>query len=104
MVQHIDKEWNRETTTQTSALLKRLNFEFLVNLIITQKVLSFTSGITTRLQKRGIDMAEAYEDVHRVIHSLQHVRLNVGTYYHEWFEQAVEMARRLDIEVRKYIL
>lgn len=102
--QHTNKQWNRDTTTQASALLKRMDFEFTITLIITQKILSFTAGITTSLQKKGIDIAKAYEDVQRVIQTLEHVRSNIESFYNDWFMQGVILARKLDVEVRKSIL
>ena len=80
IVEHTNKEWNRDTTTQASALLKHLHFEFVINLIITQKVLSFTSGITTSLQRKGVGFVEAYDDVQQVIQTLQHVRSDIDSF------------------------
>ena len=101
MVQHTHKQWNKETTTQAFTLLKRLDFEFLVNLIITQKALAFTSGVTSRLQKQGIDVVEAYQYdiVQHVIRSLQNVRGQIDSYFHDWFEEATDLARKLNVEV-----
>ncbi len=44
--------WNRETVN--------LDFEFLISLVIVQKVLACTSSLTTRLQSRGFDTMKAY--------------------------------------------
>ena len=99
MVQHTHKQWNKETTTQAFALLKRLDFEFLVNLIITQKALAFTSGVTARLQKKGIDVVEAYQHVQHVIQTLQNVRGQIDSYFHDWFEEATDLARKRNIKV-----
>ena len=76
-----------------------MDFEFTITLVITQKILSFTTGITTGLQKKGIDIAEAYEDVQCVIRTLEQVRSNVDSFYNDWFEQAVILAGELDIVV-----
>ena len=64
MVDNSDKQWNRDTVTQASALLKRFDFEFLINLVVTQKILAYTSSITTRLQSRDFDIMKAYEEIH----------------------------------------
>ena len=34
MAQNVDKQWNTDTVAQASALLKRIDFEFLINLVI----------------------------------------------------------------------
>ena len=77
MAANADWKWNRDTAMQVSAmqvsaLLKRFDFEFLMNLVIVQKILAYTTSLTTRLQSREIDAVKAYEEVH-VIRTLQHV-------------------------------
>ena len=51
MMENEDRHWNRENTciTQGTSLLMSVDFEFIVNLLITQKVLAYTSGIMTSL-------------------------------------------------------
>lgn len=44
-----DKKWNRDTVTQASALLKRFDFEFVMNLVIVQKILAYSTSLTTML-------------------------------------------------------
>ena len=34
MVDNTDKQWNRDTVIQASALLKRFDLEFLINLVV----------------------------------------------------------------------
>ena len=46
--------WNRDTVAQATSLLKGTDLEFIVTLGITQKILAFTSSITTGLQKELI--------------------------------------------------
>ena len=77
MVENADKQWNRDTVTQALALLKLFDFEFLINLVVTQKVLAYTSSITTRLQSTGFDIMKAYEEIHVVIATLEKVRNKV---------------------------
>ena len=62
MSQNQDKQWNRDTIGQ----------EF--NLVITQKVLAYTctSGITTGLQTRGMDLANALDKKSSQLSALYH--------------------------------
>ena len=60
----------------------------LVNLVIVQKVLAFTSGITTGLQKQGIDMVDVCTHVQLVILTLQGVQSEVEGFHGECFTQA----------------
>ena len=36
MAQNTNKEWNKDTASQADTLLKRIDFEFLMNLVVTQ--------------------------------------------------------------------
>ena len=85
------------TTTQPPVLLKHLEFHLLVNLEITQKVLVFTNGITSRPQKKAIDIMEAYEMFSKSFT----VRVNIDTFHHNWFEQEADLARKLNIEATR---
>ena len=101
MVDNADKQWNRDTVTQASALLKRFDFEFLINLVATQKVLVYTSSITTRLQSKAFDVMKAYEEIHFVIAALETIRDKVDEFHHDCFVYAKELAIKMDIEVKK---
>jgi len=57
MHKNADKSWNRDIVTVGYSLLKGIDFEFIITLVVTQRVLAFTSGITLGLQTRGIDLA-----------------------------------------------
>ena len=99
MAGHTEKTWNRDTTSQASSLLKRIDFEFLVNLIVTQKVLAFTSGLTEGLQKRGIDLMQTFQYSNHVIQTLESIREKVDLHHRDWFESAANVANKLDVEV-----
>ncbi len=101
MVDNANKQWNRDTVTQVSALLKWFNFEFLNNLVITQKILAYTSSITTRLEFKGFDVMKAYEGIHLVIATLEKIQDKVDEFHHDYFVYAKELAIKIDIEVKK---
>ena len=101
MSQNLDKQWNRDTVGQASSLLKSLDFEFVINLVITQKILAYTSGITTGLQKRGIDLANASEQVKLVIRTLSRVRQDVETFHHSCYDEACIIASKIDVDIRR---
>ncbi len=89
--------WNRDTISQANSFLKSIDFEFLINLLTAQKVLSYTSGITTELQKGGLDLADA---VKLVIRMLESVRTTVSSFHHTVFIEAYEIAQKIDVDVR----
>ena len=90
-----------DTVTQASALLKQFDFEFLINLVVTQKILAYTSSITTRLQSRDFDIMKAYEEIHLVIATLEKIWNEVDKFHHDCFVYAKELANRIDVEVKK---
>ena len=98
MVDNTCKQWNRDTVAQASALLKRFDFEFLINLVVTQKVLAYTSSITTRLQSRRFDIVKAYEEIHLVISTLEKIRNEVDEFHHDCFVYAKELSIKLGLE------
>ena len=87
--------------TQASALLKRFDFEFLINLVVTQKVLAYSSSITTGLQSRGFDVVKAYEEIHLVIATLEKIRNKVDEFHHECFVYAKVLAIKIEVDVKK---
>ena len=69
--------------------------------VVTLKVLAYTSSITTRLQSRGFDIVKAYEEIHLVITTLEKMRNKVDEFHHDCFVYAKELAIKVDVEVKK---
>ena len=67
MHENADDSWNRDTTTQAYSLIKSIDLQFIVTLIVTQRVLAFTTGIIVGLQTRGVGLANVVEQVKFVI-------------------------------------
>lgn len=96
-----ERRWNRDTVAQASTLLKSVDYEFIINLVITQKVLAFTSSITTGLQQRGLDLVRAYEEIQLVIRTLQHTRNRVEEFHRECYIFCSSIASKLKLEAQK---
>ena len=60
-----------------------------------QKALSFTSGLTTGLQKRGIDLADSCEQVELLIRTLKRIRDEVDEFHHDCFTDACKICDKL---------
>ena len=93
-------KWNRDIVNLASSLLKSIDFEFVANLVILQKALSFTSGLTTGLQKRGIDLADSCEQVELLIRTLKRIRDKVDEFHHDCFTDACKICDKLGIEIK----
>ena len=96
-----ESHWNRDTVSQATSLLKSIDFEFIINLFVTHKIFAYTSGITTSLQTKGIDLANATQQIQLVIRVLEDVRSKVESFHHEWFESACNKAHNINVDVKK---
>ena len=74
------------------------DFEFIISLVIAQKVLSYTEGITSSLQSKSIDIIAAYKHVNVITESLRDVRRNIEQYNKEWYTLAKELAQKVQVE------
>ena len=101
MYLNASRDWNRETVSQASSLFKSIDFEFIVNLVITQKILSFVSGVTTSLQKRGIDLGDVCHQVQLVVKVLDQSRISVDAFHQDCYDDACSIARKLDVDINK---
>lgn len=100
MIENTEKKWNRDTVVQASSFQKRIDFEFIINLVLTQKVIVYTAGITTSLQKRGFDLVSLNDQIQLVIRTLQNVRKDVSNFHHDCHKQATKLAQKIDVEVK----
>lgn len=78
---------------------ERIDFEFIINLVLIQKVIVYTAGITTSLQKR-VDLVSLNDQIQLVIRTLQNVRKDVSNFHHDCHEQATKLAQKIDVEVK----
>ena len=78
MSENVNKNWNRDTVTQSYSLLKSV--EFIITLVVTQRVLAFTSGITVGLQTSGVDYVNVTGQVKLVNRTLQATRSTVDSF------------------------
>ena len=76
-------------------LIKNIDFKFIVNLLIVQRILAYTSGVTTALQKRGIDLVNVCNQIQILIRTLESTRQRADKLHKECFE---------DVDIKKYPL
>ena len=61
-----DIHFNDDTSKKISNLYKSCyNFDFVVALVITRSILSYTSAVTELLQKKSNDILQAYQSINR---------------------------------------
>ena len=94
MIENHDKDWNRDTMNQASSLIKSIDFEFIINLLIVQRILAYTNGVTTASQKQGIDCVNVFNQIQVLIRSLhcQATRQQVDQFHKECYIQAGDLS------------
>ena len=57
---------HRDTMSQASSLLKAVDFEILIALLVTQRIQAYTEGVTLKLQAKAADLTGFIGDVPHV--------------------------------------
>ena len=93
-----DGTWNSDTHT-TAGNLKNIvqSFAFIANLVIVQRVLSYSRVITVKLQKMEMDIMKGYRDVTVIRRTVEEIRKNVNQHHKEWYQKIKEIAESLDV-------
>lgn len=73
-------------------------FTFLVSFTVVSKIMSVVQPLTVALQERALDVCRAYEQVTNVMQQLKQMRHNVEEKHEEWWKEAVERARNVNVE------
>ena len=77
-----DIHFTDDTSTKASNLNKSCyNFDFVVALVITRSILSYTSAVTELLQKKSIDILQAYQVIKSVKAQFHDIRANVDIFH-----------------------
>ena len=93
--------WNWDTDSKSKAnnLLHAVsNFEFIITQITMMKCLSILKPLSIKLQKRDIDVYEAYNHIKDLKGELQDIRGDIDKYCSDWYGMAKTTARKANIE------
>ena len=69
---------------------------FIANLIIIQRVLSYTRYITVKLQKIEMDIMKGYSEVNVIRTKVREIREDVDKHHKEWYDRIKELSKSLD--------
>ena len=95
----INKICNRDTSSQALSFFNDLsNFEFIVSLVITRKVLSLTHGVTILLQDRSIDIMDNISHITNLKNTLINCRNQIDLYHGIWYKEALDLAEKVEVE------
>ena len=94
-----DIHFNDDTNTKASNLYKSCyNFDFVVALVITRSILSYTSAVTELLQKKSNDILQAYQLIESVKAQFHDIRANVDIFHEEWYKVALDLAEKVQLQ------
>jgi len=99
--QFVETAWNWGTDSKSKAnsLLHAVsNFEFIIPQITMMKCLSILKPLSIKLQKRDIDVYEAYSHIRDLKGELQDIRADIEKYCSDWYSMATTTARKANIK------
>ncbi|NXU60888.1 P52K kinase, partial [Horornis vulcanius] len=93
--------WNNFIVGRAFVLSNALtDFDFIVTIVIMKNVLSFTRAFGRNLQGQTSDVFFAAGSLTAVLHSLNEVMENIEVYHEFWFEEATNLATKLDVQIK----
>nr|XP_033804979.1 52 kDa repressor of the inhibitor of the protein kinase isoform X2 [Geotrypetes seraphini] len=93
--------WNTYMASQAFILSNGLtDFDFIVTIVVLKNALSFTRAFGKNLQGLTSDVFIAASSLTAVLHSLNEVMENIEVYHEFWFEEATNLATKLDIQIK----
>ena len=90
-------DWNRETRSDAQSLLAMSQFPFMVVLVLSQKVLAYTKGLSIKLQGRYIDVVRAHRDIESVRTTIKNVRSRVEDFHSEVYQEVLMLSQSVDV-------
>ena len=93
------EKWNwqrdRDTTVKAQRLLASLQKpEFIMAFVVVKNCLQLLRGMTTKLQKRDIDIVSAYNMIDDTKKKITDLRANIGREHVDWYNEAQQMAKK----------
>ena len=99
-IQDESHRWSTDSLTDARSLLLAITCpEFIASLVITQRVLSYTTGITRSLQAQSRDIIEAVDHIDTLRNTLQSVRDNVDEHHRNWIRDVDKMCSEVGSEL-----
>lgn len=91
--------WDADSKSKANSLLHAVsNFQFVITQVTTMKCLSVLKPLSVKLQKRDIDVFQAYNHIKDFKSELQDIRGDIEKFCTDWYSMATTTARKADIE------
>ena len=88
--------WDAQTKVTAKGILSTLtSFSFLMTFVCVKAVLEIVKPIAAKLQKRDLDVYQAFTLVEQRIATVKDVRTNIDVEFETWFTESKKMADEL---------
>ena len=92
---NLERKYNPNTSSQATSFSALISsFQFIVALVITRNILDMTLPVTQLLHAKNNDILDGVE----LIQALMTARNQIDYYHDKWYNQAVSLAAKVDIE------
>ena len=90
--------WDTDTKNKASGFANAISsFSFIITLLTAMKCLFVLKPLGVKLQKRDLDVYEAYTNSNNFTDYLQDIRDNIKDIWIEWFDLAVTTAANVGV-------
>ena len=91
--------YNNESSAKAESLFKLIdNFECIITLVITCSILDYLLPATRKLQSKDLDVAKSADIISSLKSSIQNLRTSVDEYHSKWYNDALNLAEKVDIK------
>ena len=88
----------KDTSSRASQLFAAIDYEFIVNLVITRSVFDLSLGVTQLLQSKSNDIADGINMIESLINLVHEIRKNVDGFHDKCYKQILSLAKDLDLD------
>ena len=93
---------NKKSQTDAFSYFKAIDdFPFIVNLILTYRVLELSLLVTKLLQSKTNDIVDGIPMITSLISRVASIRKNVDVYHSRWYNEGLSIAKFLNIQESK---
>ena len=91
-----DWNWDRESVFKAQGLVTSLEqFHNIVAFIILKNALDYIKSLASKLQRRDMEVYEAYKMVDDVVSEVENVRSHMDETYDAWYQEVKSLADRV---------
>jgi len=93
--------WDQDARTRAQGLLASMkSTEIMVTFCTTKNVIHFLKSIASKLQKRDMDIYQAYMMIDDTINQFRNVRIEIDVQFADWYSEAEDLAKTLSVELK----